>query len=134
MVRNKRQKYEGTLASTRYFTITRQFSKGPSLVLVSKMISLHSDLVYTYEQQIFIDEIQVYSRRHIQLSSTSDYSGQPSILCFARFHWSERFSELFLAWQIHFVSRGLLSGSFKPRKKVESKHFQPVCYKGTRKK
>ena len=34
------------------------------------MISLHSYLVYTYEQQIFIDEIQVYSRRHIQLSST----------------------------------------------------------------
>ena len=33
------------------------------------MISLHSYLVYTYEQQIFIDEIQVYSRRHIQLSS-----------------------------------------------------------------
>ena len=30
------------------------------------MISLHSNLVYTYEQQIFIDEIQVYSRRHIQ--------------------------------------------------------------------
>jgi hypothetical protein len=25
------------------------------------MISLHSYLVYTYEQQIFIDEIQVYS-------------------------------------------------------------------------
>jgi hypothetical protein len=45
----------------------RQFKKGPSLVLVSKMISLHSYLVYTYEQQIFIDEIQVYSRRHIQL-------------------------------------------------------------------
>ena len=34
------------------------------------MISLHSYLVYTYEQQIFIDEIQVYSRRHIELSST----------------------------------------------------------------
>jgi hypothetical protein len=33
------------------------------------MISLYSDLVYTYDQQIFIDEIQVYSRRHIQLSS-----------------------------------------------------------------
>ena len=33
------------------------------------------DLVYTYEQQIFIDEIQVYSRRHIQLSSTRDDSG-----------------------------------------------------------
>ena len=31
-------------------------------------------LVYTYEQQIFIDEIQVYSRRHIQLSSTRDGS------------------------------------------------------------
>ena len=61
---------EGILASTRYFTITRQFLKGPSLVLVSKMISLHSYLVYTYEQQIFIDEIQVYSRRHFQLSST----------------------------------------------------------------
>ena len=29
------------------------------------MISLHSYLVYAYEQQIFIDEIQVYSRRHI---------------------------------------------------------------------
>ena len=44
------------------------------------MISLHSYLVYTYEQQIFIDEIQVYSRRHIQLSSTRDDSGgQPSI-------------------------------------------------------
>jgi hypothetical protein len=28
------------------------------------MISLHSYLVYTYEQQIFIDKIQVYSRRH----------------------------------------------------------------------
>ena len=39
------------------------------------MISLHSDLVYTYEQQIFIDEIQVYSRRHIQLASTRDDSG-----------------------------------------------------------
>jgi hypothetical protein len=86
----------GTLASTRYFTITRQFSKGPSLVLVSKMISLHSDLVYTYEQQIFIDEIQVYSRQHVQLSSIRDNSrGQPSMFCFARFHWSERFSELF---------------------------------------
>ena len=97
-VRNKRQKYdEGTLASTRCFTITRQFSKGPSLVLVSKMISLHSYLVYAFEQQIFIDKIQVYSRQHIQLSSTRDYSGQPSIFCFARFHWSERFSELFLA-------------------------------------
>ena len=64
--------------------------------LVSKMISLHSYLVYTYEQQIFIDEIQVYSRRHIQLSSTRAHSGgQPNILCFALFHWSERFSELY---------------------------------------
>jgi hypothetical protein len=47
------------------------------------MISLHSYLVYTYEQQIFIDEVQVYSRRHIQLSSTHAHSGgQPSIfLC-----------------------------------------------------
>jgi hypothetical protein len=36
------------------------------------MISLHSYLVYTYEQQIFIDEIQVYSRRHIQLSYTQE--------------------------------------------------------------
>jgi hypothetical protein len=96
-VRNKRQKYdERTLASIPYFPITCQFSKGPSFVLVSKIISLHSDLVYTYEQQIFIDEIQVYSRRHIQLSSTRDDSGgQPSIFCFARFHWSERFSELY---------------------------------------
>jgi hypothetical protein len=75
------------------------FKKGPSLVLVSKMISLHSYLVYTYEQQIFIDEIQVYSRRHIQLSSTRAHSGgQPNIFCFALFHWSERFSELFLAY------------------------------------
>jgi hypothetical protein len=40
---------EGILASTRYFTITRQFKKGPPLVLVSKMISLHSYLVYTYQ-------------------------------------------------------------------------------------
>jgi hypothetical protein len=39
------------------------------------MISLHSYLVYTYEQQIFIDEIQVYSRRHIQLSATRAHSG-----------------------------------------------------------
>ena len=39
------------------------------------MISLHSYLVYTYEQQIFIDEIQVYSQRHIQLSSTRALSG-----------------------------------------------------------
>ena len=62
------------------------------------MISLHSYLVYTYEQQIFIDEIQVYSRRHIQLSSTRAHSGgQPSIFCFAQCDWSERFSELFLA-------------------------------------
>ena len=84
---------EGILASTRYSTITRQFKKGPSLVLVSKMISLHTYLVYTYEQQIFIDEIQVYSRRHIQLSSTRAHSGgQPNIFCFALFHWSERFS------------------------------------------
>jgi hypothetical protein len=53
------------------------------LGLVSKMISLHSYLVYTYEQQIFIDEIDVYSRRHIQLSSTRGHSGgQPSIFCF----------------------------------------------------
>jgi hypothetical protein len=74
-VRNNHEKYEGTLALTRYFTISCQFSKGHSLVLVSKMISLHSDLVYTYEQQIFIDKIQVYSRRHIQLSSTRDDSG-----------------------------------------------------------
>ena len=87
---------EGILASTRYFTITRQFKKEPSLVLVSKMISLHSYLVYTYEQKIFIDEIQVYSRRHIQLSSTRAHSGgQPNIFCFTLFHWSERFSELF---------------------------------------
>ena len=65
--------------------------------LSQKMISLHSDLVYTYKQQIFIDEIQVYSRRHIQLSSThANSGGQPSIFCFARFHWSERLSELFL--------------------------------------
>jgi hypothetical protein len=47
------------------------------------MISLHSYLVYTYEQLIFIDEIQVYSRRHIQLSSTRAHSGdQPNIFCF----------------------------------------------------
>ena len=60
------------------------------------MISLHSYLVYTYEQQIYIDEIQVYSRRHIQLSSTRAHSGgQPNIFCFALFHWSERFSEFF---------------------------------------
>jgi hypothetical protein len=40
-------------------------------------------------------EIQVYSRRHIQLSSTRAHSGgQPNIFCFALFHWSERFSEL----------------------------------------
>ena len=85
---------EGMLASTRYFTITRQFLKGPSLVLVSKMISLHSYLVYTYEQQIFIDEIQVYSRRHIQLSFTRVHSGgQPNIFCFALFHWSKKSSE-----------------------------------------
>ena len=105
-VRNKHQKYdEGTLASTRYFTITRQFSKRPSLVLVSKRISLHSDLVYTCEQQIFIDEIQVYSRRHIQLSSTRDESGgQPSIFCFVRFHWSVRFSELFFS--LFFATHG----------------------------
>jgi hypothetical protein len=52
-------------------------------------------LVYTYEQQIFIDEIQVYSRQHIQLSSTRAHSGgQPNIFCFALFHWSERFSQL----------------------------------------
>ena len=76
------------------------------------------DLVYTYEQQIFIDEIQVYSRRHIQLSSTRDDSGgQPSIFCFAPFHWSERFSELFwlvlrYARPIHFVSNN------KPREKM----------------
>ena len=45
------------------------------------MISLHSYLVYTYEQQIFIDEIQVYTRRHIQLSSTRAHSGgQPQAL------------------------------------------------------
>ena len=57
--------------------------------LVSKMISLHSYLVYTYEQHIFIDEIQVYSRRHIQLSSTRAHSGgQPNIFCFALFHCS----------------------------------------------
>ena len=74
---------EGILASTRYFTMTRKFYKGPSLVLVLKMISLHSYLVYTYEQQICIDEIQVYSRRHIQLSSTRAHSGgQPNIFCF----------------------------------------------------
>jgi hypothetical protein len=49
-----------------------------------------------YEQQIFIDEIQVYSRRHIQLSSTRAHlGGQPNIFCFALFHWSQRFSELF---------------------------------------
>jgi hypothetical protein len=36
---------------------------------------LHSYLVYMYQQQIFIDEIQVYSRRHIQLSSTHAHSG-----------------------------------------------------------
>jgi hypothetical protein len=55
------------------------------------MISFHSDLVYTYEKQIFFDEIEVYSRRHIQLSSTRDDSGgQQIMLCFARFHWSER--------------------------------------------
>jgi hypothetical protein len=53
------------------------------------MISHHSYLVYTYEQQIFIDEIQVYSRRHIQLSSIRAHSGgQPNIFCFALFHWS----------------------------------------------
>jgi hypothetical protein len=47
-----------------------------------------------YEQQIFIDEIQVYSRRHMQRSPTRAHSGgQPSIFCFALFHWSERFSE-----------------------------------------
>jgi hypothetical protein len=51
------------------------------------MISLHSYLVYTYEQQIFIDEIQVYSRRHIQLSPTRAYSGgQLNIDCFALLH------------------------------------------------
>ena len=70
------------------------------------MISLHSYLVYTYEQHIFIDEIQVYSRRHIQLSSTHAHSGgQLNIFCFALFHWSERFSELFydlyIRWWIH---------------------------------
>ena len=104
-----------------------------------------------YEQQICIDQIQVYSRRHIQLSSTrapishtelsvlaatdrslqparTDNSvweiarahsgGQPSIFCFALFHWQEIFLELFqlvlrYARPIHFVLRGLLSGSFK---------------------
>ena len=53
------------------------------------MISLHSYLVYTYEQQLFIDEIQVYSRRHIQLSSTrvpAHSGGQPSIFWFTLFH------------------------------------------------
>jgi pectate lyase len=56
---------------------------------VSTMIALHSYLVYAYQQQIFIDEIQVYSRRHIQLSSTRAHSrGQPSIFCFALFHWT----------------------------------------------
>ena len=55
------------------------------------MISLHSYLVYTYEQQIFIDEIQVYSRRHIQLSSTRAHSGgQPNIFCFALFYWYKK--------------------------------------------
>ena len=50
------------------------------------MISLHSYLLYTYEQHIFIDEIQVYSRRHTQLSSTRAHSGgQPSIFCLALF-------------------------------------------------
>jgi hypothetical protein len=69
------------------------------------MISLHSYLVYTYEQQIFIDEIEVYSRRHIQLSSTRGHSGgQPSIFCFAQCDWSERFSELFFS--LFFATHG----------------------------
>ena len=47
------------------------------------MISLYSYLVYAYKQQIFIDEIQVYSRRHIQLSTTRAHSGgQPSYYYF----------------------------------------------------
>jgi hypothetical protein len=72
------------------------FKRTSACPRLKKIISLHSDLVYTYKQQIFIDEIQVYSRRHIQLSSTHDNSGgQPSIFCFARFHWSERLSEHF---------------------------------------
>ena len=49
------------------------------------MISLHSYLVYTYEQKIFIDEIQVYSRRHIQLSSTRAYSGGPPNILVSRY-------------------------------------------------
>jgi hypothetical protein len=51
-----------------------------------KLARFHFYLVYTYEQQIFIDEIQVYSWQHIQLSSTRAHSGgQPNIFCFALF-------------------------------------------------
>jgi hypothetical protein len=83
--------YVYTVGGHNYFTkmaaIKNQLLKHP----ISLMISLHSYLVYTYEQQIFIDEIQDYSRRHIQLSSTRAHSGgQPNIFCFALFHWSER--------------------------------------------
>jgi hypothetical protein len=84
--------------------LTFASSLGPAAVLLiyihkgMKQSSKYKEgiLVYTYEQQIFIDEIQVYSRRHIQLSSTRAHSGgQPNIFCFALFHWSERFSALF---------------------------------------
>jgi hypothetical protein len=102
------------------------------------MISLHSYLAYTYEQQIFIDEIKVYSRRHTQLSSTRGHSGgQPNIFCFVLFHWSERFSELFLACSsLRTANPFRIERPIKQElreKKVESKTFQPVCYKGTKK-